>query len=300
MDLVTIRHLTRYRYSKPVWFGEHVMMLRPRESFDQHVLESSLKITPNPSYLRHHHDVFGNCVGVARFEGKASELIFESVVRLEHTPEDALDQSTPSRLNSYPFAYAHHDLPDVHSSMMRLHPDPDGKLGRWSREFLQHIHKVDAIHVLTAMTHGIREQFEYVPRRWGPPQTPAQTLERRSGTCRDFAVLMMEAARALGLAVRFVSGYLYVPRKPEEKCRNGGGSTHAWVRVFLPTGGWVEFDPTNGLVGNRDLIRVAVVRDPTQALTLAGSWEGENKDYLGMDVEIDVQSANSDALEKRP
>src|SRR6201994_1618614 len=98
VDLITIRHVTRYRYSKPVWFGEHVMMFRPRESFDQHVLSSSLKITPKPSYLRHHHDVFGNCVGVARFEGQASELTFESVVRLEHTPEDALDQSNFSRL----------------------------------------------------------------------------------------------------------------------------------------------------------------------------------------------------------
>src|ERR1700761_6443761 len=180
--------------------------------------------------------------------------------------------------------------------MMRLYPDPPGQLARWSRRFLQNIAKVDAIHVLTAMTHGIRESFQYTPRRWGPPQTPTETIERGSGTCRDFAVLMMEAARSLGLAVRFVSGYLFVPCKPGEAARHGGGSTHAWVRAFLPSGGWVEFDPTNGLVGNRDLIRVAVVRDPFQALTLAGSWEGESKEYLGMDVEIEVDSTSSEVL----
>lgn len=290
MDLISIRHLTRYRYARPVWFGEHVMMFRPRESFDQHVVSNSLLITPKPRYLRYHHDVFGNCVGVARFEGQAAELTFESEVRLEHSPEDALDQSITSRLNSYPFAYAHHDLPDVHSSMMLLYPDPKGLLATWSRQFLKNIRKVDAIHVLTAMTNGIHDAFEYIPRRWGPPQTPAETLELGSGTCRDFAVLMMEGARSLGLAARFVSGYLFVPRTSETAEHRGGGNTHAWVRVFLPTGGWIEFDPTNGIVGNRDLIRVAVVRHPIQALTLAGSWEGTSKDYLGMDVEIAVES----------
>src|ERR1700744_1148499 len=136
------------------------MMFRPRDSFDQHVLSTTLRITPRPAYLRYHHDVFGNCVGVARFEGQAPELTFESEVTLEHTPEDALDQSNTSRLNSYPFAYANHDLPDVHSSMLRLYADPQGTLGRWSRQFLQNIPKVDAIHVLTAMTAGICKDFE--------------------------------------------------------------------------------------------------------------------------------------------
>ena len=293
MDLITITHLTRYRYRQPVWFGEHMMMFRPRESFDQHVLKSSLHITPEPTYLRYHHDVFGNCVGVARFSGTAKTLEFRSEVHLEHSPELALDQPNAGRLNSYPFTYAYHDLPDVHSSMLRLYPDPDGLLGAWSKRFLQNIPRVDAIHVLTAMTRGIHADFKYVARRWGPPQTPLDTLRHMSGTCRDFAVLMMEAVRTLGLAARFVSGYLYVPTKPGEAERQGGGNTHAWVRVFLPTGGWIEFDPTNGLVGNRDLIRVAVVRDPYQAVTLAGTWEGDTGSYLGMDVEIDVQSSNS-------
>ena len=302
MDILTVRHLTRYRYAKPVAFGEHRMMFRPRESFDQHVLESSLTITPKPIDVRCMHDVFGNCIGVARFATKAKELVFESINRLEHTPEDSLDDPTsPDRgLNSYPFAYHTTDLPDVHSSMLRGYPDPDRILAKWSRRFLQGLPKVDAANVLAAITHGIHSELKYVGRSSGPPQTPLETLQLGRGTCRDFAVLMMEAVRSLGLAVRFVSGYLYIPASENvASTRLGGGNTHAWVRVFLPNGGWAEFDPTNGIVGNRDLIRVAVVRDPVQATPLLGTWEGAAGDYLGMDVEVQVTAEKSPDATRR-
>ena len=291
MDILTVRHLTRYRYAKPVAFGEHRMMFRPRESFDQHVLDFSLTITPKPVDVRYIHDVFGNCIGIARFATMAKELTFESVNRLEHKPEDSLDDPTsPDRaLNAYPFAYDASDLPDLNSSMLRGYRDADGTLDKWSRRFLQNLPKVDAPHVLTAMTRAIHDELKYVGRSSGPPQTPLETLRLGRGTCRDFAVLMMEAVRTLGLAARFVSGYLYIPaRENVASMRRGGGNTHGWVRVFLPNGGWAEFDPTNGLVGNRDLIRVAVVRDPAQASPLSGTWTGAPDDYLGMDVEVQV------------
>jgi hypothetical protein len=230
---------------------------------------------------------------MARFEGKASELSFESTITLQHSPELALDQPSAGRLNAYPFAYPLGDLPDVHSSMLRVYPDAAKGVASWSKQFLRDLPRVDAIHVLTAMTHAIHRDFEYVQRAWGPPQSPTETLKRHAGTCRDFAVLMMEAARALGLATRFVSGYLFVPTRPGEPERRGGGNTHAWVRVFLPSGGWIEFDPTNGLVGSQDLIRVAVVREPHQAVTLAGSWEGSASDYLGMEVRVDVDTVQA-------
>jgi transglutaminase-like putative cysteine protease len=112
-----------------------------------------------------------------------------------------------------------------------------------------------------------------------------------SGSCRDFAVLMMEAVRSLGLASHFVSGYLYVPQdRPGEGL--GGGATHAWLRVYLPGAGWVEFDPTNGIVGNHDLVRVAVVRDPRQAVPVSGTWTGFPSDALGMTVEVEVAAEN--------
>ena len=266
-------------------------MFRPRESFDQHVLECSLTITPKPAEIRYIHDVFGNCVGIARFSTKARELTFDSRIRLEHAPEQALDLpfSPDSGMNSYPFAYIPGDLPDVYSSMLRGYPDRTGELDAWSRRFLLHLPKVDALHVLEAMTRGIHSGLTYAPRLSGRPQSPSETLQLGSGTCRDFAVLMMEAVRTLGLACRFVSGYLHIPAlKADAKSLQGGGNTHAWVRVFLPNGGWAEFDPTNGLVGNRNLIRVAVVREPSQATPLWGTWEGKTADYLGMDVTVNV------------
>jgi len=291
MDIVTVRHLTRYRYARPVAFGEHRIMFRPRASFDQHVLEYKLTITPAPDDLRYVHDVFGNCIGIARFSEQASTLSFESAVRLEHTPESSLDFPASPELarNSYPFAYQESDLPDLYSSMLRTHGDEGRALASWARRFLQDVGRVDAPNVLAAMTHAIHTEFDYLPRAKGPAQSPLETLHLGAGTCRDFALLMVEAARELGLAARFVSGYLYVPPHGfSGTARQGGGNTHAWVRVFLPHGGWAEYDPTNGLVGNRDLIRVAVVRDPAQAVPLSGSFIGRHEDYIGMDVDVDV------------
>jgi transglutaminase-like putative cysteine protease len=302
MHLITVRHLTRYRYARPVTFGEHRMMFRPRESFDQHVLESRLVITPEPVELRFIHDVFGNCIGIARFNTAARELTFESMNRLEHRPESSLDDpASPDRvLNVYPFAYQESDLPDIHSSMLLHYDDPDRILRKWSKQFLQGLPKIDAPSVLAAMTRGIRKQLSYVGRSSGPPQTPIETLQLGHGTCRDFAVLMMEAVRTLGLAARFVSGYVHVP--PQENVaatRLGGGNTHAWVRVFLPNGGWAEYDPTNGIVGNRDLIRVAVAREPKQATPLVGTWSGSPDDFLGMDVDVQVTSEPLDTTRRR-
>lgn len=290
MTILSVRHLTRYRYAKRVSFGEHRMMFRPRESFDQHVLESMLRITPEPSRIRYVHDVFGNSIGIATFAARAKELTFESINTLEHLPENSLDhpQAHERGLNAFPFVYSTVDEPDLLPSRERLYPDPDGTLENWARRFLVGLTMLDAPHILAAMTLAIHDELEYQPRASGPPQTPTETLRLGRGTCRDFAVLMMEAARTLGLAARFVSGYLYVPPRAGKATLKGGGNTHAWVRVFLPSGGWAEFDPTNGLVGNRDLIRVAVVRDPAQAVPLHGTWDGEAGDYLGMDVEVDV------------
>src|ERR1700735_4084706 len=289
MDILRIRHLTRYRYAKPVQFGEHRMMFRPRESFAQHVLDSRLKITPEPSNLRYMHDVFGNCVGVANFDAPADEIVFESLNRLEHSPEYALDPplSADGGMNSYPFAYSPSDLPDIHSSMLRGHRDKDRTLETWARSFLETVKRADATHVLAAMTRGIHDNFKYSGRAFGPPQSPQETLRLRQGSCRDFAVLMMEAVRCLGLAARFVSGYLFVPDMDTSETTSGG-ATHAWMQVYLPGAGWVDFDPTNNIIGNHNLIRVAVAWDHKHVLPLWGTYLGKASSFLGMDVTVSV------------
>jgi hypothetical protein len=149
--------------------------------------------------------------------------------------------------------------------------------------------------MLRRITAHIHDEFTYLARYEKGTQTPMETLAKRRGTCRDFAVLMIDAARALGLAARFVSGYVYDPVRHEPLV--GGGHTHAWVRIFLPGSGWVEFDPTNGIVGNSGLIRVAVARDPRQAVPISGTWRGFPADNLGMKVTVDVHCLPDTAMD---
>jgi transglutaminase-like putative cysteine protease len=266
-------------------------MFRPRESYDQRLLQSWLTITPQPLALRYIQDLFGNCVGLARFEDRADTLSFESLVRLDHKPHppacDA-DEVIGPEYTGAPFAYAAEDLPDLMRSIERGYADPGGVVDAWTRRFVRPVGPTPVLSLLSDMTRAIHETFAYQKRLDTGLQSPHETLARGSGACRDFAMLMMEAARSLGLAARFVSGYIYTPLDGPQETRVGGGHTHAWVRVYLPSCGWVEFDPTNGIVGGQDLIRVAVVRDPRQAVPLSGSWFGAAADYLSMEVEVRV------------
>ena len=287
MPVLTVRHVTTYRYKQPVAFGEHRMMLRPRDSYDQKLLDTKLEITPEPVDIRWVHDVFGNCVAIARFAGRAQELRFESVIRLEQSSANVLDFQIEEYAKRYPFTYGADEMPDLMRSIERQYLDPEHELDRWARQFLRHDGRTETTEMLAAMTHAIRQNLTYVAREESGIQDPVRTLRLESGSCRDFTVLMMEAVRSLGLAAHFVSGYLYVP----EDRRGGwvgGGATHAWLRVYLPGAGWVEFDPTNGIVGSHNLIRVAVVRDPRQAVPVSGTWTGFPSDSLGMTVAVEV------------
>jgi transglutaminase-like putative cysteine protease len=287
MPFLTISHITSYAYSRPVAFGEHRIMVRPRESFDQRLIEAHLHIDPKPVELRWLQDVFGNSVAIARFDRRSDGLRFESWVRMEHSPlaREALAVEDYARL--YPFTYSSEDMPDLLRSIERQHHDPYRMVDRWARSFVRNEGPTDTVAMLADMTAAVRRQFDYVQRHEKGTQTPMETLRIGQGTCRDFAVLMMEAARALGFAARFVSGYVYNPRRDDG--RVGGGNTHAWVRIFLPGSGWVEFDPTNGIVGNDGLIRVGIARDPYQAVPLSGTWFGARSTSVDMSVEVDVR-----------
>ncbi len=290
MPVITVRHVTTYRYTQPVAFGEHRLMLRPRDSYDQKLLDARLAIAPEPADIRWAHDVFGNCVEIVRFAARAAELRFDSLIRLQHSSGYALDFQLEDYARLYPFTYGAAEMPDLSPSIERQYLDPEHELDNWARQFLRHDGRADTVEMLAAMTHAIQANFGYVAREESGIQDPVQTLRQGSGSCRDFAVLMMEAVRSLGLAAHFVSGYLYVP--DGAAAARGAGATHAWLRVYLPSAGWVEFDPTNGIVGSRDLIRVAVMRDPRQAAPVSGSWTGFPSDYLGLTVEVEVTAAD--------
>lgn len=292
MPLLTIRHSTAYRYQQPVSLGEHRIMMRPREAFDQRLLSARLAIDPEPTELRWLHDVFGNSVAIALFDRRADSLVIVSEATLEHAPiaQQHVDVEAYARL--FPFTYSAEDMPDLLRSIERQHLDPGRVVDNWARAFVSNDGNTETIALLTSMAMSIKRDFTYVARHEKGTQSPIETLNKRQGTCRDFALLMIEGVRALGFAARFVSGYVYNPSRSEGVV--GGGNTHAWVRIFLPGSGWVEFDPTNGIVGNRGLIRVAVARDLYQAIPLSGTWFGLPASFLGMDVTVDVRRADPD------
>jgi transglutaminase-like putative cysteine protease len=300
MRRLTVHHTTIYNYAKPVIFGEHRMMLRPRDSYDLRLLSATLTIYPTPESVRWLHDVFSNCVAVTSFNQQASILRFESRLDLEHFESEEPDCPIESHAETYPFAYSAEEVPDLHPSIERQYPDANHEVDLWAKGFVDSEGKTRTLEMLTAMTQTIKSEFRYAARSDMGCQTPTETLNLKSGSCRDFALLMMEAVRALGLAGRFVSGYVYVPWADNGDRNVSGGATHAWMQTYLPGAGWMEFDPTNGIVGTRDLIRVAVVRDPSQAVSISGTWTGAPTDYLGMEVDVKVTAHDSSAPQPQP
>ncbi|KAA0997951.1 transglutaminase family protein [Paraburkholderia panacisoli] len=280
---LSVRHVSVYRYSEPVSFGEHRMMFRPRASHDLRLLTMELLITPTPVRLHWLHDVFDNSVAIATFKGKATELLFKSEVTLEHYEAPLPDYSLEGYAATWPFAYTNEEASDLVNARNREYPDDE--VDTWARRFLAPHGKTGTMALLRAMALEIKNEFLYVRRTEKGVNRPGDTLRHRSGSCRDFAVLMMDAVRSLGLAARFVSGYIFVPN---HDATQGGGATHAWLQIYLPGAGWVDFDPTNSIVGNRHLIRVAVAWNYYQALPLWGTWHGAMHSFRGLDVEVIV------------
>ncbi len=283
MSILTVQHCTVYRYSHPVELGEHRMMFRPRESYDLKLIQTSLVIKPEPAHLRWLHDPFDNSVAVATFEGTTSELSFESTVTLEHFETTLPEYPIETYARTYPFRYSDEDFPNLERAL--AHHYPSIKVAQWALQFLDPSETTGTMKILTAMNNGIRQQLKYTVRTEKGVQTPEETLLSKRGSCRDFAVLMMEAAKSLGIAVRFVSGYVYIP---DASGLASGGATHAWLQAYLPGAGWIDFCPTNSIIGNRNLIRVGVAWTPEQVLPLWGTYDGPPGSFLGMDVTVNV------------
>jgi transglutaminase-like putative cysteine protease len=283
MSFLTVHHSTVYRYREPVGLGEHRMMFRPRASHDLRLIRTNLLISPQPAELRWLHDPFDNSVAVATFEGTTTELRFESTVTLEHFENSLLEYPLEEYARTYPFRYADEDFPSLSNALARGYQSES--VGTWALQFLDPADTSNTMSILRAMTSGIRRDFTYSRRPEKGVQHPEETLRNRTGSCRDLAVLMIEATRSLGVAARFVSGYLFMPNGSGLA---GGGSTHAWVQAYLPGAGWIDFDPTNSIVGNRNLIRVAVAWSPEQVLPLWGTYDGPAEAFVGMDVNVNV------------
>jgi transglutaminase-like putative cysteine protease len=287
MKLLTVRHATTYRYDAPVTFGQHRLMLRPRDSHDLRLVGAELSISPHGT-LHWMHDVFGNSVAVIGFAEPAAELSIVSTLTIERYALARPNFPIAPEAETYPFIYSANDRSDLGRLLDSHYPDPRGIVEAWARRFILET-PANTFNLLATINAAIRGSFEYHAREEEGTQSPVETLETRSGTCRDYALLFIEAVRALGFGARFVSGYLYDPALDGGDAMQGAGTTHAWAEVYLPGAGWVEFDPTNGLIAGENLIRVAVTRDPAQAVPIGGSYFGEGK-FVGMEVDVTVRA----------
>jgi transglutaminase-like putative cysteine protease len=286
-----IVHTTTYRYREPVRFGEHRVIFRPRDSHDLRVLATDLQVSPEAA-VRLIQDPHSNSIAIVQPHGEAAELRIECSFTIEHAHSHNLELPLDPAAEFFPFAYSVAERFDLEHYLRPHHDDPQGELTAWARQFIRTDGPTRTRELLVGMNQHIRERFSYAARDEEGTQTPLQTLMLGSGSCRDFALLMMEGARRLGVATRFVSGYLYDPAldAAEGSASDvvGAGSTHAWLQAYLPGAGWVPFDPTNNLLGGNTLIRVGVARDPHQAAPISGTWFGPADAYLGMEVQVKV------------
>jgi transglutaminase-like putative cysteine protease len=291
MARITIVHTTTYRYRNPVGLTRHRMMLRPDDSHDLRLHEAILTIDPSPASIRWAHDVFNNSICLIEWPPslRTEHLTIVSTLDLTHHPEGPAvpDYTLDPSAEVLPFSYAEQDVPDLSGLAKPQLPDPDGFVAAWARRFVSEPGKTHTLKMLAAMTHAIKAEFRYQERHEEGAQSAVETLALGSGTCRDFAVLMMEVLRSIGLAARFVTGYLYDDTSGTTR---GGGSTHAWCSVYLPGAGWVEYDPTNGLLAGANLVRVGVTRTALQASPISGGYIGDRNDTLGLEVCVAVSA----------
>lgn len=287
MKILTVNHETTYRYARPVTFGQHRLMIRPRDSHDMRLVGAELTLS-TPGQVRWLHDVFGNSVALVDFVEPAQILTIVSTLKIEQYGMGSPVFPVSSEAEFYPFIYSSSDRIDLGRQLEQHYPDPNGVLADWARGFVTE-RSTRTIDVLAALNSWMRPNFKYAERHEPGTQTPLETLSSRGGTCRDFALLFIEAARCLGIGARFVSGYLYDPALDRPDAPSA--STHAWAEVYLPGAGWVSYDPTSVIVAGENLIRVAVTRDPSQAIPIGGTYVGDAGDFLGMDVKVTVSAS---------
>lgn len=282
-----ISHRTTYRYGKLVSLRPHRLMLRPRESRELRLLSMELSVKPH-AFVTWAQDVAGNMVATATFQSMAERLIIDSVAELELDAVAWPVFDVAASAIFYPFRYSDDEWTDLGALAIPQHPDPTRRLREWVQAFVRS-NPTDTLSLLKDINAGILAWVSYQGRDEEGTQSPVQTLERGWGSCRDLAVLFIEAVRTLGFGARIVSGYLHNPAQ-DIVGSDGAGTTHAWAEVYLSGAGWITFDPTNRSVGGVNLIPVAVGRDIRQVTPVAGSFVGMSDAFLGMSIEVRVVS----------
>ena len=277
MQRYKIIHRTYYNFSSTVTLGPHFLRLRPREDYELRIESFSLNITPNATLLWH-RDAEGNSVATASFAQKTQQLIFESEVIIQQYNEAPLNFMVAEYAVHYPFNYTQDDQVLLNPYMQLPDQDTQQQIKRWAQQLWHADDNIQTYTALQRIASHIYNNFTYKLREEPGVQSAKETLSRNTGSCRDFAQLFMDAAKCMGLAARFVTGYLHAPGL------DAAGATHAWAEVYLPGAGWKGFDPTIGQMAGTDHIPVAVARLSKSVPPIAGSFIGEPESTLDVGV----------------
>lgn len=289
MTTLTVHHRTTYRYSAPIVFGPHKLILRPRESRTLRLHTHDLEISPAAA-VTWAHDVAGNAVAAATFAEPADTLVIDSVANLTLDVDEWPVFDIAASASTYPFLLSEDEMTDLGALRLQAYLDSAGQLRDWAQAFVAGA-RTDTLSLLKDISNGVATQIGYEERGDEAAQTPVETLVRGRGSCRDFAVLFVDAVRSLGFGARIVSGYLYDPDR-DAVGSAGAGSTHAWAEVYVPGAGWIMFDPTNRSVGGFNLIPVAVARHIRQTMPVSGSFVGDAAAFETLDVKVTVDRAS--------
>lgn len=280
MRRVKITHLTEYHYHSPVTFGRHRAMLRPREGHDVHIEKGRLKIEPEAT-VRWYRDIYGNSIAIITFLEPAKMLRVLSeieVILYEDTPIDCV---IDPGVECYPFQYSAAEQVEIVPYRLPSYPYDGPAVQEWLRDIYVAGKQCSTSDLLMELNTQIYQKFKYAHRDEVGVQLPCRTLELGSGSCRDFAVFMMEAARHWGFASRFVTGYIQMDEGQH-------GATHAWTEVYLPGAGWRGFDPTNNKLAGVEHVSVGVAREHEKASPLSGYWNGPSDAFDRMVVSVQV------------
>lgn len=290
MPRLTIRHETRYSYQRPVGFSPQRLLVRPRDSHAMRLIDASLSLSP-AGETRWTYDALGNCVCWFTPQGRSNELVIVSRLVIDRYPAPLAPIEADDPHSIFPLAYEPADYQILSPFIAPAATDDSGRLLAWLQSHRGHTDEA-VLDFLSRFNQAIHDEFQYCERTEEGVQSPEETLARRAGSCRDFAWLMVEGLRRLGFAAAFVTGYLYSPHGQAR----GAGATHAWCECFLPALGWLEFDPTNGLVESPDLIRVAATRTPAEAAPVAGKVIGDpGNSVLSVLVQVEMDGPRAEA-----
>ncbi len=277
-----IIHTTEYHYSEPVHFGVHRVLMRPREDHDLRIVCASSEATPASS-IEWVRDVHSNSIAMIQFHEPSALLRIHSDLIVDLAEERMRECGIFALAQDYPFEYEADEQIDLIPFRIPSYPHDGPVLRTWLRRVYQPGTLINTLELLKNLNTAIFETLEYKWREEYGVQLPCESLRLGTGSCRDYAVLMMEAARHLGFAARFVTGYIQMEAGQH-------GATHAWTEIYLPGAGWRGFDPTNHKMAGPEHVPVAVTREQEKAAPISGSWDGPSGAFEKMEVIVRVEA----------